>query len=304
MMRCLCRFVPILLCALVSGCFLAHSLDEEPVGPLPSDAGLPEDAGWLLPMDAGEQDAGSPLECPLVRADATCLSDIAAFPGVPFELPVIFDTCECCPPSECHVELDAEHRTLRLMTSLCADVCVCETCVAPRGWCAIPPLDPGNWNVVVNGSPAFMLPVAPVWPGALGPQSMCMSFADPDRCATGEHIEPLGWRPDQVCVEPGPGERWTVSAISSCWGCQLEGPCIATLETRYTDELPGGGEIYLTPQRHSTTCEVDCPGVCTPFEQRCEVPPLVRGDFYRVWVDGEMVHSFVFEGEESCSSER
>jgi hypothetical protein len=79
---------------------------------------------------------------------------------------------------------------------------------------------------------------------------------------------------------------------------------VATLEPRLTDDLPPGGEIRLAPQHHATSCDIDCPEVCTRFEQRCEIPSLTPGDFYRVWADGEVMLSFTAGEGEVCSIER
>lgn len=315
-MRSVCRFVPLLVWVFLSGCFLAHSLGDAPSpGPSdagPRDAGIPwtRDAGIPWPWDAGipwmDVDAGSAL-CPSVRADGVCIPDVAVSPGVPFELPVVFDACVCCGHTECQARVDVEQRTLRLTTALCPDACFCEECTAPRASCAIPPLDVGSWNVVVNGAPAFTLPVYPI-PPVRDPSPTCMTSAEPDPCAVDEHIEPQEWRPNQLCVAPRfPGTisgDFVVRAISTCWGCELEGPCVATLETRTTDDLPAGGEIRLSPQRHATACDIACPEVCGHFEQRCEIPSLTPGDFYRVWVDGEVVLSFTAGEDEICSIER
>lgn len=329
-----CRIVPSLACAalfFLPGCFLAHSLDDEPcldrprpadvvccafggpvapettcpfVCPRGSSATSSAECGWAPPPDDGGTvappvDAG-PLACPSVRADATCLESFVVAPGVPFELPVTFDTCACFPASECRAEVDAASQTLRLTTALCPDTADCEVCEAPRASCAVPALREGSWNVVVNGAPAFALPVF-ADSGFAPPPPACATYAQPDRCAISERIDPIGWRPSEVCIAPRPGSaaggEVVVTVASQCWGCgDLGGPCIATLEERFTDDLPPGGELRLAPTHHRTECDVACTDICIRAEHRCLVPQLTPGHFYRVWADGESMLSF-FAGE-------
>lgn len=269
-----------------------RSLCVPEVEPWPIDAGP-------APFDAGPPDSGGPFMCPPVRADATCLESWLVAPGVPFELPVTFDTCGCCAQTECRAEVTSVEGapTLRLTTTLCPDPCDCSVCRTPEARCAVPPLSEGTWNVVVNGAPAFTLPVF-ADSGLVPPPPACATYAEPDACSVSAGpLAESGWRPAQVCVSEELREgvpQTVVTAISDCWSCgDLEGQCLARIEPRFTDDLPPGGEIHLGPTRFSTFCDVDCPAVCMEHEQRCILPPLNPGDVYRVWADGETVMTFV-----------
>jgi hypothetical protein len=331
------HIVPLLSLGLLSGCYLAHgepgreacgpplgqvccddggrSVAAPPTCPFacPAETVLmsqrlctpdvepwPVDGGPLEPIDAGPiPDGGGPLECPLVRADATCLASWLVAPGVPFELPVTFDTCGCCAASECRAEVTSVDGapTLRLTTTLCPDPCDCSVCRTPEARCAVPALHEGAWNVVVNGAPAFTLPVF-ADSGLVPPPPACATYAEPDVCRVSEApLEASGWRPAEVCVSEELREgapQTVVAAISDCWTCgDLEGDCLARVEPRFTDDLPPGGEIRLGPTHHATACDVDCPAVCMQHEQRCILPPLTPGDVYRVWADGEPMLTFV-----------
>ncbi len=297
----------VVLATTASGCFLWHSPEGSPPGPRPvpfSDAGSrARDAGAGLPRPPVREDAGrpllgpdaGPLMCPLVRADASCLSSFLVQPGAAFDLPLTFDTCGCCAASECRVEVTSIEGapTLRLETTLCPDPCDCDACYVPVVHCAVPALAEGAWNVVVNGAPAFSLPVFPD-SGLLPPPPACATFAEPDTCSRSEApLDPSGWRPSAVCVDTRRPDETAIVVSSDCWSCgDLLGPCVATLEPRVTDDLPPGGEILLAPTHFPTQCDVDCPAICIPAEQRCVVPPLVPGHFYRVHADGEVMLTF------------
>lgn len=341
------HFVPSIVLSLVvfSGCYLKHGEGPELCGPplgqvccdaegrsvaarrdcpfacpagtalvsqrlcVPEPEPWPVDAAPVEPFDAGPApDAG--LMCPLVRADATCLASWLVAPGMPFALPVTFDTCGCCAASECRVEVTSIDGapTLRLTTTLCPDPCDCAVCRTPETRCAVPALSEGAWNVVVNGAPAFTLPVF-ADSGLVPPPPACATYAEADVCSLSPRpLETSGWRPAAVCVAEELREgvpQTVVTATSDCWGCTLlDGDCTARLEPRFTDELPPGGEIHLQPTHFATACDVDCPAVCMEHEQRCIVPPLTPGHFYRVWADGEPMLGFIAgETPRRCSGE-
>jgi len=340
--------VPGLACAalLLPGCYLLHQNGEEPCGPptgqvccdadgyparvgpgacplscpagtrlraeascTPSDGGTAPPPPPPVPADAGTPADAGPLMCPEVRADATCLESFLVQPGVPFELPVTFDTCACCAATECRAEVTEVlgTPTLRLTTTMCPDPCDCETCVTPRASCAVPALEAGLWDVVVNDAPAFRLPVFPD-SGFVPPPPACVSYAEPDVCRLSESVpEVSGYRPGEVCVRERGGAALptTVTVAHHCWGCgDLQGPCSVTLEPRLPADLPPGGEIRLGPTHFATACDVDCPDVCIRAEQSCIVPDLEPGGFYRVWADGEVVLSFTADGAAFACSGR
>src|SRR5574339_10144 len=123
-----------------------------------------------------------------------------------------------------------------LDTALCPDPCDCDGCYTPRGACSVPPLTEGSWNVVVNGTHAFHLPVF-ADSGLVPPPPACVSYAEPDLCApSARPRRTSGWRPDEVCVAHSRPETLELVAVDHCWGCgELRGDCIATLEQRFTD---------------------------------------------------------------------
>lgn len=339
-----CHFVPCLLLGLLApGCYRMHQNEHGTCGPPPGqvccdlsgyevpvaptecpfacplgtqlrsarvcipaiDAGGPGPD----PIDAGPHpiDAG-PLLCPPERATAACLESFLVMPDHAFELPLTFDACGCCATGECRVtgitSVDGV-QTLELETTLCPDPCDCDACVQPEVRCEVPPLAAGAWNVVVNGAPAFTLPVF-ADAGFAPPPPACATFADEDHCALDDAPpDAWGWRPSRVCVAERFGGDVALEVESDCWGCgDLAGPCMATVEPRFTDDLPPGGEIQLAPTRFTTMCDVDCPGVCVPATRRCLVPPLVPGQLYRVWADGEVVMAFTAgEAARVCSDE-
>ncbi len=260
----------------------------------PIDGGQPHSPidGGLFAPDAGD---GGALSCPLERGDATCLSSLLIEPGVAFELPVTFDACGCCMESECRVEVTSVDGspTLLLTTALCPDACLCDRCIVPEARCAVPALEEGVWSVVVNGAPAFQVPV--VRGGVVEPPAVCHSYAAPDMCSVSmAPLDAWGWRPMEVCVEPARVEHTVLTVSSDCWSCgDLHGTCSVRLEPRLTDDLPPGGELRLDPTTFVSACDYDCPATCVPAERHCQVPPLVPGHFYRVWSDGEPILTFV-----------
>lgn len=299
-MRSACQIVLTSLVAAgaLSGCYLFHG-GEAPTESSPRDAGVAADARWAMPTprreDAGVgADAG--LACPLVRGDATCLESFLVAPGRPFTLPVTFHTCGCCAQTECAVAVDPETRTIALTTTLCPDPCDCDACVTPEARCEVPPLPRGLWRVDVDGAPAFELPVEED-SGLVAPPPACATYAEVDPCgrASGS-ISAERWSGEASCARPrrSVGDVDVIDVFHECWGCaDLQGPCYATLEERLTDDLPPGADLYVSPTRYATWCDVDCPGVCIATTRTCVVPPLVRGDTYRVFVGDRLSHSFV-----------
>lgn len=272
--------------ALGSGCYLDHGRGVAPIdagGPAVPDASLP-------PRDAspGAADSGLPPPlCAPARADLTCLESFVVEPGRPFTLPYVFDQCACCAESECRVAVDRGARTLSISTTLCPDPCDCVACNAPRGTCEVPALDEGDWLVVANDAPAFVLPVH-VDSGFAPPPPACARYAEPDDTGCGPST-PVPGRPvtDDLCfeTEPRPDGLDIIRLRASCWPCADRlGPCIARLEPRLTDDLPPGGELFLEPTSYPIACDVDCPAVCLEQEIECFVPELVEGDLYRVHV--------------------
>lgn len=286
---------------LLSGCYRMHGLP---------DAGAVFEPDAAIRPDVPARDAFVPLdtpsECPLLRPDATCLSSFAMIAGRPFELPFQFDALQCCTNTSCDVSVDEASRTLRLTTGLCPDRCDCEPTRVARGACAVPPIDPsaaGQWTVEVNGTAAFSIGVIPDEPGLFPPPPGCATYAEVDDC--GEVPDLTTGPVRDACVELEQRDDREVLTLSRpCWNCGLiDSACEVIVNPRLTDDLLPGGDITLHARDYWTACDVDCPAVCIEHERTCELPPLVPGDFYRVFVDGEVVLTFV-EGEPSLPCER
>lgn len=260
-------------------------------------------------VDAGPPpvDAGPPLTCPPQRAQFTCLESFAVRPGRAFDLPVSFDVCHCCSEAQCAVAIDPGSRQIHLTTALCPDPCDCDGCSgSPTAACSVPPLDRGIWQVLVQGEHAFELPVDDE-AGLVAPPAACVAYPGVDTCGDADPRSATSHPIAEVCLETGRrfGSPWLDTAIrvvEDCRGCgDIEGACTVTLDPRFTDDLPPGGELRLSSTRYWTNCDVDCPGVCIAHERRCPVPALEPGHYYRVWVDGEPLISFTAgESEDVC----
>lgn len=267
------------------------------------DAGPPPDARPPID-DAAVLDAGPlPPGCEPHRADFTCLESFLAPPRVPFTLPVTLDACGCCPGSACGARVDPTTQTLHLDTALCQDLCDCDACFPANAECAVPALEPGLWNVVVNGAPAFELPVFED-SGLVPPPPACASYAAPDPCASDPFIDPMARVPTRACVQEDVNGRTELVLTHDCLSCaDLVGPCVVALEPRLTDDLPPGGELRVLETTHTSRCDVDCPEVCMRVDRVCELPPLVPGDLYRVWMGVSLLSTFVAGVPTSCEAD-
>jgi len=294
--------------ALSSGCYLSFGLSDDPDASvrdaaLVTDAALARDAGAA--RDLGAVDAG--LLCPSVRADFLCLESFLVPPDRAFTLPLSFATCGCCPPTECAVAVDVAAQVLRVTTTLCADRCDCDSCNAPTAECIVPPLRAGFWRVDVNGSAALTLPVMED-SGFVAPPPACVHFAEPSSCEGDIGVPGFARRASLVCATPTASpDTYVLELTDECGGCALESTCTVRLQARFTDDLPSGGDLFVESLQYSESC-TDCLEECTMTTRRCEVPPLVAGDFYRVFVEGvEPVEglTFVADGSETtCSGVR
>lgn len=322
------RFAPFALALLALGCFRSRGMEEEVpdggrcflpsgmiccsgVGPVDSPGGpcpfmCPSGTSLVRATDCGFADGGIPIgdggpapvdagpSCEPRRADWTCLESFVAPADAPFELPVTFDTCGCCPSTSCGVDVDRGARVLRLTSGLCNDdVCDCAGCIAPTARCEIPSIPAGDWTVEVNGDPAFVLPVSheDVF---VAPPPACVRYAAPETaCEPSDpldsQIEPVS----EVCIAQVPtSSRHVARLMNDCGGCASEGVCTAVVMERLTDDLPPGGDIRLSPTRYFSACGGACPPVCIETERECPLPQLLAGGFYRVYVHDELVFSF------------
>ncbi len=280
----------------------AGSTRSDAICPRPSfpDASVPDASGPVA-------DAGAPSLCAPVDGVSTCRDPWVAPAGEPFTLPVTLDACGCCPDTQCDVQLgDVEGRpALRVSTRICPDPCDCDGCFPAQAQCEVPSLGPGTYEVVVNGSPSFALEAQVSAPGLVPPPPGCATFAEPDRCQISETLDDHALQPSRVCVAAAPpvaGGGTSLRVEADCTACgELLGPCYAHIEPRLTDDLPPGGEIFLTTRAHWTDCDVDCGPRCRVATLDCALPPLVDGDVYRVFHDGVAVGTFTAgDGRAPC----
>ena len=306
-MKRLCQGVLFVLLGL-PGCYDSHGAGARDGGA--RDAGRVFEAGRPdVPFTALDASSApdAPSACPLLRPDATCLESFALIAGRPFELPFQYDTCGCCIETSCDVAMDVGARTLRLSTGLCPDPCDCDACVTPRGTCAVPAIPvsaTGQWTVEVNGTVAFSIGVVEDEPGLVPGPSGCATYAEIDECGGGVPSLTTGPVTGDICVHVQDRfDRRVLTLESRCWSCgQIDSECRAIVSERLTDDLPAGGDITLHARDYWTACDVDCPEVCIDHVRECDLPPLDPGSFYRVFVDGRLVHSFV-EGGASTTCE-
>lgn len=293
------------LSAALSGCYDMHQGSGTDAGraidaPLlvtPPDGSPPWDASSFVRIDAPSPPDAA-LTCPVVRPDASCLESFAIPAGVASALPYQFDGCGCCVDTACVVEVDEAARTLRLTTTLCPDPCDCDACVIPRGTCEVPPLRAlGEWTVETNGTAAFTIGVVEVSDPTFAPAPPgCATYAEIDECGGARPDFSTGPVHGSVCrtLSRDGASRQVLRLTEDCGSCgDVDSSCEVILAPRLTDDLPPGGEITLHAAHYGTACDVDCPDLCIRHERECELPPLVSGDFYRVYVDGEVVLSFV-----------
>jgi hypothetical protein len=279
----------------LAGCYDMHGL-----GP-GADAGVDvprppvEDGGGIVLRDVMAIGDAPALTCPIARADASCLESFAIPAGLPVELPFQFDGCGCCIETQCAVSVDAAARVLSLETHLCPDPCDCDTCITPTGTCSVPPLPLdalGEWTVRVNGTSAFRIGVIDPFDPVAPPPPGCATYAEIDDCGGAQPDFTMG--PVRGCVEHHrPSDRDTLVLYEACGTCgEIPSACDASLLPRFTADLPPGADIQLHARRYFTGCDVDCPDVCIEQRFECALPPLAPGEYYRVFVDGELAHSF------------
>ena len=287
MHRLLCQCV--LLVAL-GGCFLSHG-DDDPV-PRPRVDGGSGSPDAIVPMpgrDAGPppgRDASTPVPPPdcwtattPVRAGRACVPNEwgAVPPSSNYSLDLYLDGCFCDESLSC-TSFVADPGVLMLETRMCPGRADCDGCVSPlRVSCPIPPLDAGQWQVVVNGARAFDLTVAPPTPG-LGPVQQCYDFApEADAAVTCEWPGAWSATGTETCHPPEAfvGEPTLARIADTCASCFAgPGQCAVTVV---------GDTITLSPYELSCDCPTcgACPDICIRLERTCTIPPLAAGT-YRV----------------------
>ncbi|MCB9614997.1 MAG: hypothetical protein H6722_21380 [Sandaracinus sp.] len=258
------------------------------------------------PMDAGLPPADSAVGycSPPVPGDHVCLPQQFAPAGRPFQLPVTMDGCGCCPPTGCSVAVDEGRKHLLVHTTVCheEDVCDCDSCQRPVATCEIPALARGDWTVESLNGGSFALRVEDEISLVPEPPA-CTTFGEADGC-TRAPLENL--RPDpvsRICIERNETGRHLARLVNDCGGCAHQGPCVARVRERLTDDLPPGGEIELEPTVYFGDCDGACPPVCIETERECPLPELLPGGYYRVWVDGRPRLSFVEGTEPACGGD-
>lgn len=190
--------------------------------------------------------------------------------------------------------MDAASQRLDLTAARCPDLCVCASCEpGPSTACRVPALEPGLWNVFVNGDEAFELPVD-FDSGLVPPPPTCVAYAAVDACGADPTTATRSVT-DTLCLRDGfaPGDDLTLELQQSCGTCgELSGVCAVSVEPRFTADLPPGGELHVVDAEYYTSRDIDCREMCVERTRRCAIPPLTPGDFYRVWLNDNVVYSF------------
>ncbi len=193
--------------------------------------------------------------------------------GVPQTIPVQVggtEECFCGESIQCTATVTGES-TLELQTGLCEEEILCEACLPfVEGECELPPLEEGQWSVVVNGAPAFTL-------HAIGSHtrpergSVCLRsaavdpFCPPGELIGGEYVPSLACHPTAAFR----GTRVPIRVVDACRHCGAHaGPCRVTV----FDAV-----IRVEPSYAESACDVDCPSDCSRVEDVCYTPPLSEG---------------------------
>jgi hypothetical protein len=299
----LCHAVP--LAWGLSGCFLFHSPPED--APARSDAGPPIEGPDAGRRDAGARDAGasSCVFSPASQATSACTSAGRT------TLDVRIEGCFCKPFATCESLVDEPPgldgaRALLIETELCDHPDIdCDACVPFIDVeCEVPPLEPRERNVYVNGHYAFRLPLPETDPDEF---DRCWTFAAP-------HV-PSEAPSSLSCHAPGPesspgrvcypqltaaDQGALIAVTSSCSRCFSEpSDCQVTV---------AGGRIEVVARDLDCTCAPcgPCPSECTELERTCRTPPLPEGS-YELDVEGIATETITathepFGGFDVCSS--
>ncbi len=267
-----CHLVPVLALFALAACYDDHGRgrgagDAGPTPPPPLDAGT-------APPPEPPPPEPPPPGCGLVPADFACTdTEMGTLPvGVPYALPVYFgdgERCYCGERLDCVAAITAPG-VLDLTTYQCNDL-PCEACFPyVQGRCELPPLSAGRWHVRVNGASAFEIEAADVSPFV--PTDACLTRPN-DALECGYEWPPRPEQSDQIC-HPGEaraGAPIRVRVTDFCHACgALWGPCVVT---------QSGSSIVVQPQSVTSSCDVDCPSVCTLSEASCWIPPLEPGEY-------------------------
>ncbi len=213
----------------------------------------------------------------------------------PFVLPIQFDGCLCPGARSCTVSV-GRSGVISLETELC-DFELCGECEPnPMVECEVGGLPAGTWRLEVNGAPAGTVEIG----GAEGPfrEPWCLDFAEPDTCGASVPAPGMPDGFDRVCVERSFGGA-VLRLEDDCAECPAyDGSCTVRFEPRTDRDAPPGFEIHLDARIFSGACDGPCEPVCDFAERICPLPPLIEGQFYRVYVEGETDARLQFFGEE------
>lgn len=231
-------------------------------GRAPDDAGR---VGWSRP------DVALSSGCSAVALELLC-SDTPIVAETPATIEVSLgpDGCWCGQTLTCEAEVVGDHQ-LALTTGLCPSAPVCDACEGPpRGECALPPLAPGSWLVLLHGELGGVLEVVP--PGTPSDARVCRRRLLPDPVC--EVAFPAAFVDVARACHPSaitPGARATIELVESCGGCAV-GPCDVVV-TRDT--------IDVWPSRLPLLCDGfwSCRRGCPPTRHRCVTPTLDEGEY-------------------------
>jgi hypothetical protein len=260
----------------LSGCFLMHGLEDEPI-----DAGL-GDAGAAAPPDSGtEPDPICRFGFPgdERRIDGACIDGAAAVAGAPIEIVVVLDVGHCGDEILCTTTVGPDG-ALDVVTTHCPSP---DDCIIPpplTGICTLPALESGLWRVRVNGHDAFDLPVRDPEDDPIDAAATCWSMAPAvDVGAVCAWPGELGPR-DEICHRSDVvvGTSGVISVQNDCACGNLRGACRVSVS---------GDRIAVeAPWRD---CGSRCRDTCASGEDgeaRCWLPTELAPGTYVVDVDG------------------
>ncbi len=288
--------------ALLTGCYATHVRGRVDG----SDGGVRSTDGSILRDDAARVGVDAPFVSPDAAFDPFCSprplevvctdTGTGFVPvGVPYALPVRFGdgrSCFCGEAIVCSATVRGNE--ISLDTRMCADL-LCDGCFPyVEGTCALPPMDEGNYRVLVNGAPSLGLFVSDATP-AIGPVDHCVRPpVDPSACGW-DLATTVALEADELCHPPvaRAGEPIAVDVRTFCLPCgSLWGPC--RVERTATS-------VHVSPTLVTSRCDVDCEEECSDATTVCTIPPLEQGK-YQLSIEGLDTISLFTVGDETSEA--
>ena len=275
-------FVVLVIGAQLAGCYASHEITRAGAGDASRSDARTLDAPVVLDTarpDAG-RDAARNVDASCIEnaEDRVLLACVLSPDGVlPAMRESILDlersSCRC--PGERACSVRAEGDILRIETRSCMQDVECDSCDFDQP-CAVPPLEPGTYRLVIDGLETFPIIVGSPFP-ARGPRCyrlpLPISELPDDFCTSPRAIDTFTQECHRVLEDVG--ARATITLTSECLDCNLwTGGCEARIE---------GTRIVLSPRLQDCTCTMSgCSGVCescATHEVVCTTPALRSGDY-------------------------